>query len=431
MREGEGERERVRRIKGLGRFGEPEQVTHHPSDLGLVRRAVPDQRLLGDGRRVLDDVRPCRGGAGEHDTAALADAQRGLDVARGERGLDHDHGRFHLHEELVELRTNVREPRGHVVVAFRAQDAAREELRPLRADDDGAVADHARPRVDAEHDRNTGPGFAHGVQAVVALPFFPHVANPTLCARHEKAPMSVHESRRTSAVIVAAGQSTRLRAGGDAPRKPFLVFEGLTVLEHACAAFDLVHEVEELVIVGNTGDLARLSQLASSSAALRKVSSIVPGGELRTDSVRAGVEAANRTLPLVAIHDAARPLVTPHTIERAIALAAERGAAVVATPVVDTIKTSSDGKHAQSTLDRSVLWNAQTPQVFRADRFRELLDRARTEGFRPTDDSALWERFVGGVPLCEGDPTNLKITTPSDVLFAGLLLRARRGRREG
>lgn len=242
--------------------------------------------------------------------------------------------------------------------------------------------------------------------------------------------MSAPESRRTSAVIVAAGQSTRLRATNDAPRKPFLVFEGLTVVEHACAAFDAVADVEEIVLVGNPADLARLSQLASNSSAMRKVSVVVPGGELRIDSVRAGVAAAKREHTLLAIHDAARPLVTPHTIERAIALAAERGAALVAVPVVDTIKTSSDGKHAESTLDRSVLWSAQTPQVFHAQRFRELLERARGEGFRPTDDAALWERYVGGVPLCEGDPANLKITTPGDVLFAGLLLRARRGRRE-
>jgi 2-C-methyl-D-erythritol 4-phosphate cytidylyltransferase len=161
---------------------------------------------------------------------------------------------------------------------------------------------------------------------------------------------------------------------------------------------------------------------------MKKVRQVVRGGELRTDSVRAGVAAMRTDLELVAIHDAARPLVASDTIERAIALAGERGAAVVAVPLVDTVKTSSDGTHAQSTLDRSVLWSAQTPQVFRARQFRELLEKARQEEFRPTDDAALYERFVGGVPICVGDPHNFKLTTPGDLLLAGAILRARRER---
>jgi 2-C-methyl-D-erythritol 4-phosphate cytidylyltransferase len=234
------------------------------------------------------------------------------------------------------------------------------------------------------------------------------------------------ESKKTCAIVVAAGRSARLKGPPGAPRKPFLVIEGRTVLEHACAAFDAVAAVTEIVLVGNEEDVARLRQMASSSMVLRKVSAVVAGGELRADSVRAGVAAAKPSTALVAIHDAARPLVTPATIERAIALAAEGGAAVVAVPVVDTIKTSSDGVHAQSTLDRSVLWSAQTPQVFRASTFRELLARAAAERFRPTDDAALFERYLGGVPICEGDPTNFKLTTASDVLLATAVLRARR-----
>jgi len=242
--------------------------------------------------------------------------------------------------------------------------------------------------------------------------------------------MSVPHPQRTAAVIVAAGNSTRLQSGPDAPRKPFLVLEGLTVLEHACRAFDAVAAVEELVLVGNREDLTRLAQLAAHSSCMKKVRTIVAGGEQRTDSVRAGVGAADRALPLVAIHDAARPLVTPATIQRAIELASERGAALVAVPVVDTIKTSSDGQHSVSTLDRSVLWSAQTPQVFRAELFRELLERARAENFRATDDAALYERYHGGVPIAPGEAANIKITTPDDLLIAAALLRARQAERK-
>lgn len=238
--------------------------------------------------------------------------------------------------------------------------------------------------------------------------------------------MSVPAQSRTAAVVVAAGQSTRLRLPGDGPRKPFLLLEGLTVVEHACLAFDAVAAVAEIVLVGNAEDLARLAQLAAHSSAMKKVKTVVPGGELRTDSVRAGIAAVSPECELVAIHDAARPLVTPAVIERALALATQRGAALVAVPLVDTVKTSSDAKHAQSTLDRSVLWSAQTPQVFRTTQFRELLERARADDYRPTDDAALYERYVGGVPLSDGDAHNLKLTTPADLVIAGAILRARR-----
>jgi len=76
-----------------------------------------------------------------------------------------------------------------------------------------------------------------------------------------------------------------------------------------------------------------------------------------------------------------------------------------------------------------VLWNAQTPQVFEARRFRELVLRAADEGFRPTDDSALWERYVGPVAIEPGDPTNLKVTTPDDLTIARAILRARQEQR--
>lgn len=234
---------------------------------------------------------------------------------------------------------------------------------------------------------------------------------------------------RTTAILVAAGQSARMGAqdpAGQSLRKPYLLLEGLSVLEHACEAFARVEAVAEIVIVGHREDLPRLGRMAANSPALCKVSQIVPGGELRSDSVAAGVEAASQQSELVAIHDVARPLIRPAIIERALAAAGEHGAALVAIPMSDTVKTSSNGTHAESTLDRSVLWCAQTPQVFRRARFLELLSRARHDNFRPTDDSAIWEKYVSGVLLVRGEPANLKITTPEDLELASALLRARR-----
>lgn len=238
---------------------------------------------------------------------------------------------------------------------------------------------------------------------------------------------SKQKSERTSAVLLAAGQSTRMGSEAGALRKPFMVVEGLTLLEHACAAFDRARAVVEIVIVGHPDDHARLEQMAKRCPSMRKVRAVRNGGELRTDSVRAGVAACDRTCTLVAIHDVARPLIETRTIELAIQCADKSGAAVVAVPMRDTVKTSSDGAHTETTLDRSVLWNAQTPQVFGRRLFEGLLEEARTENFRPTDDAALHERYKGPVKIVLGSVQNLKVTTPEDLLIAAAILRARRG----
>lgn len=235
--------------------------------------------------------------------------------------------------------------------------------------------------------------------------------------------MASSDPRSTSAVLVAAGRSSRM--GEAAERKPFLVLEGRSVVEHACAAFDAAPSVVEIVVVGFEPDLGRLRKLAASSPAMRKVSAVVAGGETRSDSVAAGAGAVRSDAALIAVHDVARPLVETDLVERAIAVAATSGAAVVAIPVTDTIKTSSDGKSAETTLDRRILWRAQTPQVFRAELFRSLLERARAEGYRPTDDAALHETYVGPVPIVVGDAHNLKITEPADLRAAATILRER------
>ncbi len=227
----------------------------------------------------------------------------------------------------------------------------------------------------------------------------------------------------TCALVVAAGSSTRM--GGASARKPFLALGARTVLEHACAAFDATPAVREIVIVGHIEDLDRIRALAASSSALRKVRAIVAGGDMRADSVRAGVRATASEAELVAVHDAARPLITRDIVERALALAAIEGAALVAVPVVDTVKTSSDGVRAEATLDRSVLWAAQTPQVFRRQLLLELLDRAAREGFRPTDEAALHERYAGPISISRGSSANGKLTTPEDVAVFTALLRLR------
>jgi 2-C-methyl-D-erythritol 4-phosphate cytidylyltransferase len=117
--------------------------------------------------------------------------------------------------------------------------------------------------------------------------------------------------------------------------------------------------------------------------------------------------------------------VLPATIERAVEVAAREGAALVAIAVRDTLKNAPDGAHAVATVDRSTLWAAQTPQAFRAAVLRELLARAAADAWVPTDDAALYERYVGPITLVPGEATNLKITTPEDLVLASAILAQR------
>ncbi len=150
----------------------------------------------------------------------------------------------------------------------------------------------------------------------------------------------------------------------------------------------------------------------------RKLRAVLPGGEERTDSVRIGVEAVSESIDLVAIHDGARPFLRRDQLEQVLEQAALHGAALLAVPVTDTLKHSACGELADRTVDRSALWAAQTPQAFRRAEFVRLLERARRDEFRPTDDAALWERYRGPVKLVEGDASGGKITGPRDLDWA-------------
>jgi 2-C-methyl-D-erythritol 4-phosphate cytidylyltransferase len=210
-------------------------------------------------------------------------------------------------------------------------------------------------------------------------------------------------------------------AGRPRIQKPFLDLGPGTVLEMACRAFDAAPHVVELVIVARAEDVERIERWCAERAAFAKVRAVVPGGRTRAESVRAGVRWCGFGVELIAVHDAARPLVAPAAIERVLAAAARHGAALLGLPVRDTLKRAIAGPAAKETLSRDGLWAAQTPQAFSARRFRAALARARDDGFEPTDDAAVWERYVGPVALVEGSSRNLKITTPDDLHLARAL----------
>jgi 2-C-methyl-D-erythritol 4-phosphate cytidylyltransferase len=156
---------------------------------------------------------------------------------------------------------------------------------------------------------------------------------------------------------------------------------------------------------------------------------VVAGGESRSESVAAALEATDAEL--VVVHDAARPLVTAELVDAVVTDLlddADCAAVVAAAPVTDTIKQVARGREVDRTLDRSSLWAAQTPQAFRAEALREALASTGLLA-QATDDAMLVERIGRKVLLHEAAEENLKVTTPLDLRVAELLLAERSGRK--
>ena len=206
---------------------------------------------------------------------------------------------------------------------------------------------------------------------------------------------------------------------GQTPGSSKLLFElgGLTVLVRSLLAFQNAAGIEEIILVSQEEHADKFRELAD-AAGISKLLRIVPGGETRSASVREGVSAVSTHHSLVAVHDAARPLISSETISAALICAENKGAALVAIPARDTLKESSDGEHAERTIDRDRVWIAQTPQVFPREELLRLLERSREGAGEPTDESALWEEHHGPVPIVQGAAANAKLTTPEDLAMA-------------
>jgi 2-C-methyl-D-erythritol 4-phosphate cytidylyltransferase len=212
-------------------------------------------------------------------------------------------------------------------------------------------------------------------------------------------------------------------------RKPFVDLAGEPMLLHAVRPFLAHRAVEWVIVVLAPEDASRPpAWLTGLDPRVR----VVAGGAERGDSVRLGLEAVPEEADVVLIHDAARPLVTVAEVERAAAAAARGVGAVVAVPVVDTLKQADSRRHVIATREREGLWQAQTPQAFPRAMIVEAYRRAARDGVAATDDAALVERCGGDVVLIEGSRANIKVTTPDDLELARALLAARRGApREG
>jgi len=190
------------------------------------------------------------------------------------------------------------------------------------------------------------------------------------------------------------------------------------------SVFEACEAVDEIVLVVNQDELDEASQLVEEYA-ISKVACVTPGGEVRQDSVRNGLREISPSAEIVAIHDAARPLITQEIILASIEAARKSGAAIAAVPVVDTIKSSLDSRFVSDTPDRSRLYTVQTPQTFERRLIESAYERAYADCFVGTDDASLVERLGEQVAIVNGSYENIKITTPPDVATAEAVLAAR------
>jgi 2-C-methyl-D-erythritol 4-phosphate cytidylyltransferase len=225
-----------------------------------------------------------------------------------------------------------------------------------------------------------------------------------------------------AALVLAAGRGERL--GAEHP-KAFVPLAGRAMLVHALEALAAPEEVDLVVPVVAREDLRRWGALQGELAAIAKLAEPVVGGVERQDSMSAGLAALPAGVTHVAVHDAARPLVRPEAVDRVVRAAKRDGAAILATPVRDTIKLVRGGCIAE-TPERSECFAAQTPQVFEREMLREALAKAALEERIGTDDAQIVEALGIAVTVVVGDAENIKVTCAEDLAAAERVLRARR-----
>jgi 2-C-methyl-D-erythritol 4-phosphate cytidylyltransferase len=223
---------------------------------------------------------------------------------------------------------------------------------------------------------------------------------------------------RAAAVVPAGGGGQRM--GGDV-RKQYLELAGEPIVMRSLRLF-LDHPAFHWVIVALPAE-----DMAAPPLFLPEGVIVVAGGATRGESVRFGLDAVPQAAEVVLIHDAARPLVTRDLVDRVLDAAATGVGVVPAVPVADTIKRVDGDGGVVETVDRSSLRAAQTPQGFPRRMIVDAYHHAAERGLVATDDAAVVESVGGRVIIVEGDPRNLKITTPPDLDLAETILATWRG----
>ena len=222
-------------------------------------------------------------------------------------------------------------------------------------------------------------------------------------------------------LVPAAGSGSRI--GGDT-KKQYLDLGEQPVLVQTLSRLAGLPQVTAIHLIVPGDDVAFCREEMVEQHRLEKVGEIIEGGDERQDSVRNGIEGCGaEDNDVILVHDGVRPFFPKEQIGPLVQMASVEGAALLAIPAQDTIKEVFDGR-VRSTLERSLLWQVQTPQAFRCERIREAHRRAHEAGYVGTDDASLIEWCGWPVAVLAGHPHNFKITTPADLVLARALLEA-------
>jgi 2-C-methyl-D-erythritol 4-phosphate cytidylyltransferase len=206
--------------------------------------------------------------------------------------------------------------------------------------------------------------------------------------------------------------------------KQFVVLNGTPIIVHTIRKFDACGSIDYVIVTAPRESVDEVQDLIK-SAGFKKAVRVIQGGDRRQDSVAVGLENLQPGTQIVAVHDAVRPFVTVQEIENVVQQAERTGAAILAVPIVDTVKHAKR-EFIESTLTREHLVLAQTPQAFRTEILKEAFASAARDEYYGTDESSLVERLGRPVAIVRGSERNIKITRPSDLTLARAFLEEER-----
>ncbi|XP_042454873.1 2-C-methyl-D-erythritol 4-phosphate cytidylyltransferase, chloroplastic-like [Zingiber officinale] len=231
----------------------------------------------------------------------------------------------------------------------------------------------------------------------------------------------VVKEKSVSVVLLAGGKGKRM--GASMP-KQYLPLLGQPIALYSFFTFSQMSEVKEIVVVC---DPSYRDVFEDASKDIRVGIKFALPGKERQDSVFNGFQEIDGSSELVCVHDSARPLITPKDVTKVMQDAWTNGAAVLGVPVKATIKEADNDSFVVKTLDRKTLWEMQTPQVIKPDLFRAGFELVNRDGLEVTDDVSIVEHLKHPVYITEGSYTNIKVTTPDDLLLAERILNMEAG----
>jgi 2-C-methyl-D-erythritol 4-phosphate cytidylyltransferase len=225
-------------------------------------------------------------------------------------------------------------------------------------------------------------------------------------------------NKKISVIVPAAGAGLRMNSNRP---KQYLELCDKPILVHTIETLQRTDSIEEIILVAPEDNLEYVKSAIVELYRFTKVKSVVAGGTTRQKSVYNGMQEVSENIDFILVHDAVRPLIQPTKIDEMCQILEEHEAVVLGMPVKNTIKSIHDG-FVDKTYPRENLWAIQTPQGMRASVFRNIMEKANTDGFEGTDEASVAENYKIKVKIIEGDYRNIKITTRDDLRVAETFL---------